>query len=492
MKINLDDRSLFGNDAGEDEDEDVLMSYFVNHYNFKQFLDPSQRMHIARGRKGTGKSALLVRFAHERRTDPKGQPAIVVHRTPASLVALKQPPVTEDPITLQNYWVQAICGAINMQLARDIGFAWRDDQIALIENAELAGYKGRNVVSSLLSRIVAKINLGGFIELSSAPRQPGDQEQLLQRLRHEAELRRPVWFLMDDIDTMFENTRAQRNSIAAFFAACRELSHSKSGIGIRATVRTDVWALLGIAEYQDKVDQYSIAMTWSASQQRDLLTHRVLAYIQREYPGNPMASWSVAEHGDQLIDQVFVQPMKWRNDAVPATHVVRVLAGGRPRWITQLCRMAGDNAAMKGEQRIALHHIKQAMPVFGQRRLSDLYREHQYQFADLRALIESFAAGPRNYTTDQLLERLGTGYLKRTPVERIPMVDGTPFTGPMQLARFLFMIGFFNGHNADYRGRAVPEFVSFEERPDLLQVETNRDDGMTWEVLPAYRNVLHI
>ena len=38
MKINLDDRTLFGNDAGEDEDESILVSYFVNRPEFACML----------------------------------------------------------------------------------------------------------------------------------------------------------------------------------------------------------------------------------------------------------------------------------------------------------------------------------------------------------------------------------------------------------------------------------------------------------------------
>ena len=67
MKIPLDDRTLFGNDAGEDEDESVLMSYFVSQPAFAEFLDAGMRLQVAKGRKGTGKSALLVRLAHELR-----------------------------------------------------------------------------------------------------------------------------------------------------------------------------------------------------------------------------------------------------------------------------------------------------------------------------------------------------------------------------------------------------------------------------------------
>jgi len=67
-----------------------------------------------------------------------------------------------------------------------------------------------------------------------------------------------------------------------------------------------------------------------------------------------------------------------------------------------------------------------------------------------------------------------------------------PFRDSLQLARFLFKCSFINGNNAGKASLAVPEFVSFESRPDLLEVDTNLDDGMTWELQPAYRNILNV
>lgn len=493
LKIRLDDKYLFGNDAGEDEDESVLMSYFVDRGEFAKFLDPTERLQVAKGRKGTGKSALLVRFAHDRRVTSEPLAPVVLHLVPSNLVALKEPPNTEDATIIENYWKQVICAAINMELARDIGFAWNDDKITLVENAELAGFQGRNLISALMSRLVSKINAGA-VEIAPTPLAAKNDEQLLTRIRKAADVQRPVWFLLDDIDKRYQNTPREQAFIASFFSASRDLVRELKGVGIRATVRTDVWAsLVGGTEDLDKFEQYMTDITWSGSQQQNILTQRILAYMKRSCPGSDAAqSWSVQQDADRLLALVFTERMKWGNAAVPAAHVLRILAGGRPRWIAQLCGLAGTKAAHERSDRIAFHHVRQVMRQFGQRRLSDLYKEHQYQFGDLKALVESFRAGPRDFTTENLLKYLQAGYIAMTGTARIPLIDGVPYASDRQLARFLFKIGFVNGHNADYRTRHVPEFVAFEERPDLLDVETNLDDGMTWEVLPAYRNVLHI
>jgi hypothetical protein len=491
MKIKLDDKSLFGNDAGEDEDESILVSYFVDQPAFADFLNPAVRLQVAKGRKGTGKSALLVRFAHDLRSTAGPAKPLVLQLVPSSLAALREPPQTDNSVLLENYWKQVICGAINMELARDIGFAWKDNQIALVETAEVAGFKGRNLVSALLSRLVGKINIGGVLEVTPTARPTANHEQLLSRISREDGLRRPVWFLLDDIDTKFQNSPVQQAYISSFFSACRYLVREMADVAIRATVRTDVWTSLNAAEDLDKFHQYLTDISWSASQQKSILTNRILAYVKRSEPDSEIAcTWNNRDNADQLINLVFVERMKWGSAMVPADHVLRVLAGGRPRWIAQLCRLAGVNAMTEQRDRISSHHIKQAIGDFGRRRLADLYKEHNHQFSDLKRLVESFSAGPRRYATEELTQRIASQYVKRAGAKSIPPVDGIPYRNSLQIAHFLFKCGFINGHNSANVSLEIPEFVSYEARPDLLEVDTNLDDGMTWELQPAYRNIL--
>ena len=489
LKITLDDPTLFGNDAGEDEDESLLVSYFVDQPAFAPFLDAREGLRVASGRKGTGKSALLVRFAHDLRASP--DKPVVLHLVPSSLAALKEPPASDNTVVLENYWKQVICAAINMELAHDIGFAWKDDQIALVESAEVAGFKGKNLVSALLSRLVTKLNVGGIVDLTPTARPTANHEQLLQRLSSAAGLARPVWLLMDDIDTNFQNSPAQRAYIATFFSVARSLRREISGLSIRATVRSDVWSSLQ-AEHLDKVEQYMTTLQWSASLQKALLARRVSAYVRRKAPASEQAAWPVEGHEDALIDLVFAHRMRWGGASAPAAHVLRVLGGGRPRWIAQLCRQAGSAAGKDKAAVIGVQHINQVMGEFGARRLSDLYKEHGHQFTDLKRLVESFSGGPRRYATAELLQRVQQHYLALTPPEKIPPVDGTPYRDAQQLAHFLFKCGFVNGNNRADASLDRPEFVSYDNRPDLLEVDTNPDDGLAWEIQPAYRNILRV
>lgn len=471
-----------------------MMSYFVDQPAFADFLNPANRLWIANGRKGMGKSALLVRFAQSQLSAPGTQKPIIVRAVPSHLVALKEPPQTEDHTLLENYWKQVICGAINMALAEEIGFAWTDNQMALVETAEVAGFTGRNLVGALLSRLIGKVNVGGVLDLTPTPRPTQNHERLLHRINQETGARRAIWFLLDDIDAKYQNSSKQQVFISSFFSACRNLIERTTGIGIRATIRTDVMASLTSAEDMDKVEQYRTEITWSAAQQKLLLASRILAYIQRTDPSSEIArSWTAADNANALIELAFVSRMKWgQHSTAPAEHVVRVLAGGRPRWIAQLCRDAGANAVKDKKDRIGIHHINQAMGDFGKRRLADLYKEHRYQFADMITLVESFTGGSRRYSTAELLQRISDNYISQVDPKEIPTVDGVPYRDALQLARFLYKCGFINGNNSAAANISMPEFIGYDGRPDLLKVKTNLDDGMSWELLPAYRNILRV
>lgn len=54
VMLYLDDGTLFGNDAGEDEPAEILASYFVDQRAFRPFLNQSIRYSVAKSKKGMG------------------------------------------------------------------------------------------------------------------------------------------------------------------------------------------------------------------------------------------------------------------------------------------------------------------------------------------------------------------------------------------------------------------------------------------------------
>lgn len=63
--VSLTDPTLFGNDAAEDENDDVFYSYAIERPEVGLFADPQRPIAIVRALKGEGKSALL-RLTHNK------------------------------------------------------------------------------------------------------------------------------------------------------------------------------------------------------------------------------------------------------------------------------------------------------------------------------------------------------------------------------------------------------------------------------------------
>jgi len=482
--IDLSDPELFGNDAGEDEKPEILASYFVNQLSFDRFLDRQASFSIARARKGMGKSALLKKLEYDlKRTH---QRVLVVHATPVTLAAIAEPPSIDDHVLLENYWKQAICALINVEIGRSIGFALSDTEISMVEASELAGFKGKNIVGSLVARLSGKL---GPIEIEAQ----GTPKAIPALQRFMEDHGQAVWLLLDDIDSRFVNTPLNHTRVATFFSACRSLINEVSDLYIRATVRTDVWANLTHAEDLDKCEQYVADIRWTANQQDTILTKKIIAYVQRKFPQSHEAkTWTIEKNASEIVSLAFLKRMSWGDHSVPPYHPIRILSAGRPRWMSQLCRLAGNQAKANGESHIGIQQINQVMGIYGRSRLDDLYKEHNHQYGDLKGLVEAFSGGPRRYTTEQLLDKILHDYSGRVGVRNLPLIDGYPYKELYQLAHFLFKCGFIAGHNSQKPTLAVPEFVTFEQRPELLTTRINPDDGMMWEIQPSYRQVLRI
>lgn len=472
MSINLDDGTLFGNDAGEDELPEVLASYFVDQPAFAPFFAVENGFRIARARKGMGKSAILAKLAYDLGHDRRN---IIVRTTGADLMGVATT-ANYNHLALQNYWKTTLCTRINYELGRHVGFAFSDTQMALVSAAELNGFKERNLVGSLMARIRSS-----RIPIEIMSPAGGDPEQLLRRAA-EASADKTVWVLVDDIDSTFLNTDEQVAFVSTFFSACRSLVREVRGLHIRASVRTDVWTTLRKNEDLDKAEQYSTDIIWEPDGLKTILGKKIYSYLSRRSPdflnGSPP---DYREHADSYIELVFERRLRWGDARVPPFIPIRILSANRPRWMAQLCRLSGQTASRNGSSRIGTQQINTVMKRnFTRSRLDDLYKEHAHQFADLERLVETVLAGGVKFTTQDLLRDLQNRYVRHVGHNSVPMIDGYEYRQPMQLAHFLYKIGFISG-------RRNHDFTTFEQRPELLKDVRNADDGMAWEIYPSYR-----
>lgn len=472
MKLQLDDRRLWGNEAADDEDPEILNSYFVSRPEWREFFEPETGLSIARARKGMGKSALLSECAF--RLTARTSDLVILIKG-ADLAAQREFKIL-SPMEQVYDWQQRICAIVNRRLGEQIGFAVTDDAIALVETAELSGFKSRNIVGALVDRLRRKI---GPVELEKIS--IVDNKALLNR--YLSQEKTSVIILIDDIDATFTDTPVDRLRLSTFFTACRELVFNFKGISIRTAVRSDVWASIRkMDEALDKVEQYTFDLHWSDKQFSEFLIERISAYCHRI--GRP--ELVVKKTYKQILSLVFPPIYEFKNSKVRPHSTIRLFTGGRPRWAAQLCRMAGkESMRVPTVDTINLSHIRQVLEAYGQHRLDDFSREHRHQCENIIDIINCFSKRPGIYTTTDLFNFIRTNILGVIEVK----IDGAKKDDAVEIARFLFRVGFIVGFDITPAGN---KYYQFEDKPSLLRNPANYDDGMKWRVHPSLHSVLQM
>jgi len=211
-------------------------------------------------------------------------------------------------------------------------------------------------------------------------------------------------------------------------------------------------------------------LKWSTEESGRILEKKISAFYLRTYGQVPSAR--------RVTNLVFKEPFPWGHRFLEAFRPIHILSAGRPRWATQLCRMAGGNAYQLDRSLINIGDVNASLKEYGQSRLSDLYKEHRHQCAELETLVESFAGGPAQFTTEALLNRVRENIIQRYGM---PALDGISIK-PRELAvaHFLFRVGFVNARD-EAQDDGPLGFIRFEDRPHLLSSNENRDDGLPWE-----------
>ncbi len=486
--FNISDRRLWGNEAADDENPQILNSYFLPNPECELFLAKHERLSITRARKGMGKSTLVNELAYRLSNDEN---SIVLNIKGSDLVA--QRPVNYGTADEHIHdWMQRICMLINREIGARINFAFNDDEILLVESSELSGYKRRNLFGSLLSRIKLKMsNAELFVPTVS------EHIKLLERVTNGENFN--IWVLVDDIDATFVNIKQERLRLSTFFSACREISSSYKGVNIRSTIRTDVWASIRKSdESLDKVEQYIIDLHWSKRDIGKLLAKRINSFETRigKLEKLPMRAQNLVdvetatmhekrELWGKELDKVFHPFYTWGNGMRPSFVLLHILGGGRPRWVLQLCRMASIIAKKNMAKRIKIGHINQVLKKYSSIRIDDICREHQHQCPAMPEIINWFSNKKSSYTTEELLQHIDESLQKRPRVA----IDGVEVNSPMEVAQFLFRASFIQ---AQSQLNDAVQYYSFEEKPELLRYVSNPDDGMQWTIHPTFRTALNI
>lgn len=471
------DPTLFGNDAGEDEDIQRLNEYYLSKPEHALFFESNTRLQFVRARKGIGKSALLCYAAYKIQGQNSGD--IIINIKASDLIALyKSSP--KNALEYINCWQQRICTRINIEIGKKINFAFTDDSMALVESAELTGFKGKNIISALLCRMKMSSDTLNITKTNVGIK---DNYNFLKR---QTEKNYKVWLFIDDIDATFIDTPENRLLVSTFFSACRELTNNVKGINIRASIRTDVWSLICTDEALDKCEQYMLDLSWSTTDTGKILCKKILSYYKENRPDCYYCSYDEVKNFDDIYNIIFNKTLRWGNKNVKPYRPIHILSAGRPRWTAQLCKLAAKDAYSKNHACISNGNINFAMNEYGKYRLADLYKEHNHQCASLEDIIESFRSRKIEYRSMDLICHINENVL--SIINKVK-IDNGETDDAMCIAKFLYRIGFITLRNDEYNKAAG--FTRFEDSPNLL-IPTNFNKDDLWIVHPAYRTILNL
>lgn len=482
MRDDFLNADLFGNEAGEDESKERLSSYYLEKPENNVFFSPQKQLEFVRARKGVGKSALLnyALFKLEQ-DDPT---AIGISIKASDLISIKPHPDSgASSLVFENYWKECLCTRIAIEIGSKIKFALSDDSITLVEMSELLGYKGRNIISALSERYT-KVLPQLEREKACAP----NAAELLKRYSQSEDV--TVWLFIDDIDATFVNTSANRLLISTFFSACRNIVNIVKGLFIRASVRTDVWAIIKDDESLDKCEQYMVDLKWSTEDTGRILSNKILTYFERQYPQDEKIkeiAQSYPATQAKVYSLLFNGNLPWGKRHLAPYRPIHILSAGRPRWAAQLCKMAAADAYKKNSSLIGIGHFNYVMFDYGKFRLSDLYKEHIHQCPQLKGLIESFRNGNTSYTSKELLNFIESKVadFANGTID----IEGISVDSSMEIAHFLYRIGFITLDDNTFE--TGESFIRFEDIPDLL-IPANYNENDLWTIHPSYRTILHL
>ncbi len=482
LKIDITSKQLFGNEAGEDEDEAIFKSYAVNRPEIADFLSEDSAISIVRAYKGEGKSALLRLVSLGLKRLP--EPPVVIYISATSI----SPELTDvDSDRWIRGWKSSILKLAAREIGKSLSAAFSDDAINLVEEAEANGFKARNFVSSVVDRLKFS---NASLNRSRLP--IVDHERLLQRWTENGD---NVWFVIDDVDLNFENTPLYRAKVATFFNAIRQISALIPAFRFRASVRPNVWSIVK-REYESlsHVEQYITDLQWTLAEFEDLIARRIEGYLDRT---GQLPVFETLMEGRLkeisrtrlLIGLVFKDPMRWGKDkSRPAATNLYTFARQRPRWLVELWKVSAKAAKKEGSAIVDLTHIEGELESFGLRRVDDTVAEFKSQCPQVEELLVAFVNEPEWFPTDDLIATIKKKILDKGVQPRISGVTGAPST--WEVAHFLYQISFITARKD--RGGGYYDHFSFADNPRLLSSRTNLDQGHSWEIHPVFRQALKL
>lgn len=491
--INLNDKELFGNVDAQKESQGILNSFFLTKKAFDSFLDTNNPFYLVSARKGMGKSALLSFFGNKLR---QNQENVVIKTKGTDIFSIDKSEELngKNHFYLQNFWKKRICKTIIIEIVNQIGFAGTDLLMKIFESLEEEDFLEKNIIGAIISRLEFALKIPNA-EFKMREKNIKNWESVLKQYQKKY-LKSDVWLLIDDIDDGYTDTDDHSNLIICFFSSIANLSYEIENINIRATVRTDVWNSLRKHSNFDKIRPFVTSIDWKEDDLKTILIKRIITYAERIDPHSREAQYDLKTDSEEILSIVFNESKTlWTNYDIEINKAVIKYSNQVPRAMIELCIMSAQKAYEKNFPKIGRTAFDKTLKEFGQNRISDIVKEHKYQFDDLMPLIYSFRSGSRYYKYSELIDFLEEKYLTYLSKDgHVPDIDRYSYQYPHQLAEFLYKIGFFSARIApEYKSEInLSGDIRFQDEPDFFSTVENRENKIMWSIHPTYRKGLSI
>lgn len=468
----------FGNEAGDDVEYAELKTYFVSLPIFDEIFSLENKIKLVTAKKGIGKSALLKYLYFKLQEEE--QNSLIIYCRGSELVrtqfAIKATP--ETPNEYIRDWMIRLAALANRKIASSIKIPLSENDLSIIESSEIEGFKEKNFLLALLDRF------SGLAD-KYYPKAVGIKSEIeaFKRIKNKS-----IIFIIDDLDATFQNTSKELMELSTFFSAVRYLTQDIKAVSFRISLRGNVWTTIRkYDEALDKFEQYRLDLAWNYQEMHLLIDERILSELRKMVSDHLISKVIKNTPKNELQYCIMAQKMMWGDKSVDSFQVINTLSYNRPRWAIQLLKLAQKDALSKDSTAIQKANIDNVWEEYGNKRIADLVSEHKHQCLEILNLINAFRLSERKMERDILF-----GYINKHILSHFkPTVDGKIRNTPLDIAQFLYRIGFIIGR-VEFDDEKQYRHLFFEEFPDLLITPASNDFNCKWEIHPCYREALSI
>ncbi|MCL2675377.1 MAG: hypothetical protein FWE84_02140 [Firmicutes bacterium] len=460
-------RKLFGHEAAEDENINVLKQYYLKSAIYEQ-LKSNIPLFILVGHKGVGKSALLKVLE----ADDCDNGDIAIEIRPDDIYQ-----IGNENINLQiREWQEGLSKIIFNKLVASIV------EINKSNDNKIKKWIGN--VSSLFLRVLGK-------KLSDLKKSHTDISELefLEIFKDAVFSEKKVTIYIDDIDRGWKNTNEEVQYISAMINAVRTLSRNICNLRFRIAMRSSVYySVRKSDESTDKIEGSVLWLKWTNHEILVMLVKRIFNYKGLRCDEKALLGTEqhrLAEHIDCIFESKFHAQGHWEN--APMYRVLMSLIRKRPRDLIKLCTLSARKAFENGHEKISTQDLESIFLDYSQGRITDTVNEYKTELENLEEVLMLMKTTQKELQTTRpcVFDDAQIMVKMRSVIDQcaIKWYTNGEKLDPKNLAQFLYKINFLTARKED-KDKFVQRWY-FEEHQYVFSQHTQF--GFDCEVHPAYR-----